>query len=178
MSSHAAAVHSVHIYNDTPALISRLCGIVSSSLQVGDAVLVVATPEHRTQLVEQLQRSGVDLRNQARERLYTMVDADEMLRTFMLNGMPDRELFMARVGEVLADSRNAARSKSQGLTVFGEMVTVLWDEGKKKAAFELERLWNDVLHDRAFHLHCAYPRMGFVNDHDLAAVCSSHSHVV
>lgn len=178
MAIHAPAVHSVHVYSDAPALISRLCGIVSSSLQVGDAVVIVATIQHREQLVKQLHRSGVDLRAQAREGLYSMLDAREMLATFMMNGMPDKARFTASVGEMLAEARKAARSKSQGLMVFGEMVSVLWDEGKKDAALQLEALWNEALNDRAFHLHCAYPRWGFVNEGDVAAVCRSHSHVV
>lgn len=178
MPIHAPSIHSVHIYEDSSALISRLCGIVSSSLQVGDAVLVVATAEHRDQLVKALQNCGVDVRTHAREGRYTMVDAEELLSTFMLNGTPDHELFRASVGDMLAKARKTARSRAQGLTVFGEMVAVLWDEGKKDAALQLEALWNDVLNDRAFHLHCAYPRRGFINESDQASVCSTHSHVV
>jgi hypothetical protein len=64
------------------------------------------------------------------------------------------------------------------LTVFGEMVSVLWDEGKKDAALQLEALWNDALRERAFHLHCAYPRLGFINDGDETAVCGAHTHVL
>lgn len=174
----APAVHSVHVYNEASALISRLCGIVSSSLRVGDAVLIVANSEHRDQLVAGLQESGVDVRAHAREGRYTMVDAEETLSTFMVNGMPDGGLFMASVGALLADARKNARSKGQGLMVFGEMVAVLWDAGNKEAALRLEELWNDALNDRAFHLHCAYPRWGFVNQADEIAVCSVHSHVL
>ena len=178
MFNRAPAVHSVHVYNESASLISRLCGIVSSSLQVGDAVLIVATTEHRDQLVKELVSRGVDIRTHARDGRYTMVDATEMLSTFMVNGMPDRDLFMDSVGGMLMKARKAACSEAHGLTVFGEMVTVLWEQGKKQAALQLEALWNDALNDRAFHLHCAYPRSGFVNDGDELAVCRTHSHVV
>ena len=178
MSTNVPAVHSVHVYNESSDLIARLCGIVSSSLKIGDAVLIVATGEHRDQLVKALLEAGVDVRAYARERRYTMIDANEMLATFMLHGMPDRDLFMASVGNLLVKIRQAARSQGQGITVFGEMVAVLWDQGSKEAALELEGLWNDVLNDRAFHLHCAYPRLGFINQADEAAVCNVHSHVV
>jgi hypothetical protein len=178
MSASAPAVHSVHIYDEASDLIARLCGIVSSSLQIGDAVLVVATAEHREQLVKALHQSGVDVRVQARAGRYTMVDAEEMLATFMLDGMPDHQLFTTSVGLILARARKAACSKAQGLMVFGEMVAVLWDQGRKEAALELEELWNHALLDQAFHLHCAYPRRGFINQADEVAVCSVHSHVV
>ena len=182
MSSRAAAVHSVHIYEDDSALIGRLCGIVASGLQSGNSVLIVATAAHRDQLVAQLDKAGVDVRAVARDGRFTMIDAKETLATFMRNGMPIRGLFMASVGGLLVEAKKAARSKDQGLTVFGEMVALLWDEGKQEAALELESLWNEVLNERAFHLHCAYSRAGFINVDDegagFAAVCHTHSHVV
>ena len=68
-----------------------------------------------------------------------------------------------------------------GLTVFGEMVAVLWEQGKKEAALELERLWNEILNGHPFHLHCAYPRWAFITDEDqdgLDAIYRTHSHLV
>jgi hypothetical protein len=61
------------------------------------------------------------------------------------------------------------------------MVAVLWDEGNREGAIELENLWNDVLNDRAFHLHCAYPRSAFnsqSNDSGMESICHTHSHVL
>ena len=174
----APSIHSVHIYNEPRELISRLCGIVSSSLRVGDAVLIVATSQHRDQLVKELRSSGCNLRSHAREERYTMIDAQEMLEHFMVNGMPDRELFFASIAAILQNTKKAARSKSQGLTIFGEMVAVLWEQRNREAALQLEALWNEALHERGFHLHCAYPRSLFrdVGDEDL--VYRAHSHFV
>jgi uroporphyrinogen-III synthase len=56
------SIHSVHIYEDSAALISRLCAIVSSSLRSGDTVLIIATAEHREQLLTDLQDCGLDVR--------------------------------------------------------------------------------------------------------------------
>jgi KaiC/GvpD/RAD55 family RecA-like ATPase len=171
------AIHSVQIYDDSATLIARLCGIVSSSLRVGDAVLIVATPEHRRDLVQQLKDAGIDVRSVAREGRFTMLDARELLAAFMVNGMPARHMFMESVGSMLSQVKSASRSSSQSLTVFGEMVAVLWDEGKKDAALALESLWNELLNDNSFHLHCAYPRSVF-SDGDESAVCSMHSHLL
>jgi hypothetical protein len=151
---------------------------VSTSLRLGDAVLVVATSDHRDQLVSELENTGSDVRANLRDGRYTMLDAKETLSTFMVNGRPDPNLFSESIGHTLASMRNRTRNRSQGLTVFGEMVAVLWDEDKKIAALELEKLWNNALNQRAFHLHCAYPRSGFVNHTDLDAVCVAHSHVL
>lgn len=158
-----STVHSVQFYDTDQALIDRLCGVVSSALLVGNSVLIVATNVHREQLTKALQRLEVNVRNYAREERFTMCDADEMLSKFMVKGMPDPKLFLSTVGQLLLEVKKAARSKDLGLTVFGEMVAVLW---------------NDLLNERAFHLHCAYPRSLFSQDEPgMLNVCESHTHV-
>lgn len=173
-------VHSVHFYNEHTDLVSRLCGIVGSALRIGDAVLIVATKPHRDGLVKALGEASIDVREHARQRRFTMFDAEETLTTFMRNGRPKRNLFMRSIGGLLREARNSSKSKDIGLTVFGEMVAVLWKQGNKEAALELEELWNEALNDSAFHLHCAYPRASFaqdIDDHLMAQVCRAHSHI-
>jgi hypothetical protein len=173
----SVAVHSVHIYEDSEALISRLCAVVSASLRSGDSVLIIATAEHRNQLLRDLQDCGLDVREHAREGRYAMLDARETLAAFMKDGMPDTNLFNAAVGDILDGIGGSSRTSEKRLTVFGEMVAVLWEDGKKDAALQLETLWNEALNNRAFHMHCAYPQ-GILTEGDVAAIRSVHSHFV
>lgn len=106
-----------------------------------------------------------------------MLDAEQTLATFMREGTPDNKLFMSSVGDMLGNAHNSALANGKRLTVFGEMVAVLWEEGKKDAALQLEALWNDALNDRAFHLHCAYPQ-AILTDGDFAAISVAHTHIV
>ncbi len=174
----ASRVHSVHIYHRDSDLIARLCAITASSLRVGDSVLIVATDSHRKQLVAGLDSTGLDVRACVREGRYLMLDAKEALLTFMRKGMPDADAFRATMGSTLNAVRFRARSKNQGVTVFGEMVAVLWEAGKKQAALKLEDLWNAHLRDHVYHLHCAYSRSLFDDALEVAAVCDTHSHVL
>jgi hypothetical protein len=177
--SASAPVHSVHFYDSHEALIERLCGIVSSGLNIGNGVLIVATQDHREQLVDALEQNGVAVEAHIREERFVLFDAKEMVSRFMVGRMPDPELFRASLGKVLADAKKSARSQEQGLVVFGEMVGVLWDEGNNAGALAVERLWNDILNETAFHLHCAYPRALFAEDEaGMTNICESHSHVV
>jgi DcmR-like sensory protein len=179
MSASAPVVHSVQFYDTHEALIDRLCGVACSGLLIGNSVVIIATEEHRAQLTASLQRLEVDVRNYARERRFAMYDAAGLLSKFMVKDLPDPKRFQSSVGEVLTESKQATRSKEQGLTVFGEMVSVLWEQGNKNGALALERLWNELLNERAFHLHCAYPRAIFSQDDSgFANVCESHSHVL
>jgi hypothetical protein len=171
-----APVHSVHVYADDHDLITRLCAISAASLRVGDSVLLIATPEHRQQLLRCLWQQGIEIRSHAREGRFTMFDAEQTLTVFMSDGMPDRERFSTNIGRMLADARVASRSQDGGLTVFGEMVSVLWEQANQRGALELEALWNTTLNECAFHLHCAYPRSGFAHG-GLDAVLNAHTHV-
>ncbi len=96
----------------------------------------------------------------------------------MRNGVPDERLFRQSIGAVLDSARKANGSRS--LTVFGEMVAVLWERGEEQAALQLEALWNSAISEHAFHLHCAYPRRYFAWDEEgraqLAQICSAHTH--
>jgi KaiC/GvpD/RAD55 family RecA-like ATPase len=177
-SQHRPAVHSVHIYSDDNGLISRLCGIFATSLRMGDSALVIATAEHREQLVKSLGDAGINVRSCAREGRYTMLDADELLAQFMVDGIPDARSFERSVGTVLASAHQRARSRNRGVTAFGEMVAILWNNGEKEAALKVEDLWNEALRSHSFHLHCAYPRCIFDNVGDIDSVHSMHTHVV
>jgi hypothetical protein len=179
-TQHIPAVHSVHFYDEHAALINRLSGIVTSGLEMGNSVVLVTTPEHRRQLLTLLQAAGVDVRSHEKKGSLTIRDARETMAAFMVNGSVNRNRFISSIGELLSQAKKAARNAGQGLTVFGEMVAVLWEDGNRKAAIELEGMWNDLLNDRAFHLHCAYPRWNFADGdtEQIAAICDSHSHVL
>ena len=182
MAATSPTVHSVHFYQEDTSLIERLCGVVTSGLQLGDSILVVATAEHRQQLVAQLDKLEIDLRCAAREQRFTMTDAQETLDAFMIDGAPDREKFIHSVGALIHGAKKASRSNRRGLTVFGEMVSVLWQAGNRRAACQLEGLWNEVMTGRAFHLHCAYPKQlvteQYVDQFGLASICQQHTHVL
>lgn len=178
MATQFPAVHSVHIYDNDTDLITRLGAIVASSLRLGSSALVVATPEHRTQLVDHLREAGIQVRSCVREGRYTMLDAREALSMFLRDGQPDAKLFHRTVGNTVDLLRQRATAAKMNLTVFGEMVSLLWGDGRKDAALELEGLWNATLQHSTFHLHCGYPREILASEFDVANVCDAHSHVL
>jgi hypothetical protein len=177
----APQVHSVHFYDADDVLIQRLQSVISSAVEVRNSVLIVATDAHRIQLCAALKKRGVDVSKLENDGRLSFFDAHETLIHFMVDGLPDRARFLASVGELILAAKQSARNESRGLTVFGEMVAILWEQGNKTGALQLEALWNDLLNDRAFHLHCAYPRSLFADESGRAgmqSICDGHSHVV
>jgi hypothetical protein len=95
----------------------------------------------------------------------------------MINGMPDRERFMAAIGSVITE----AAAESRSVRAFGEMVALLWDDGNVAGAIALEALWNELAGSQEFSLYCAYPMASLAGNNDLAAlheVCAHHSSLV
>lgn len=174
-----ARIHSVHFYDTHNSMVERWCGVICSGLLIGNTVLIICTDEHRQQLMKALAKLEIDVRSYARRGRFSMFDATEMLGMFMVNDSPDPSLFVNSIGRVLAEAKKTTGSKDQGVTVFGEMVAVLWEQGNKAAALSLERLWNDAMQERAFHLHCAYPAGLFGKDEaELQEICAAHSHIL
>jgi PAS domain S-box-containing protein len=65
--------------------------------------------------------------------------------------------------------------------VFGELVALLWAEGKPQEAIRVEQLWNDLAKSHSFSLLCAYPISGFSNEGHIEPflkMCEEHSGVV
>jgi MEDS: MEthanogen/methylotroph, DcmR Sensory domain len=170
--------HSVHIYSESRDLILHLAGMVTSSLLVGHAVLIVATEEHHKQLTQELLSSGIDVQRYWDEGLYNMADAAETLSRFMRNDSPVPALFHASVGQLLRQVGEHTRSNDGSFTVFGEMVALLWEKGNQAAALQLEVLWNEALHDVPFRLHCGYPKSAFNHTAEETAVADVHSCVL
>ena len=135
-------------------------------------------PEHGDALAKALWVAGINLSDHIRAGRYRMFDVSQTLAAFMVDGKPDAGRFGSIMSNLLGKTRATADAQERTLTVFGEMVAVLWESGNKAAALQLEAMWNDALHGRSFHLHCAYPRNILAGRGDVAAVCEPHSHVV
>ncbi len=102
-------------------------------------------------------------------------DASELLSTFMVEGWPDQAKFNSTMGRIVEEA--ALRGP---VHIYGEMVAVLWAEGKTRAAIQLEELWNELATRHAFSLLCGYPISAFPNQNSnetFQQVCHAHTHV-
>jgi signal transduction histidine kinase len=108
----------------------------------------------------------------------TMVDAAEMLASFMREGMPREELFRGAVES--AFSRARAGVPGGGVRAYGEMVDLLCRDGNFEAAVRLEELWNEIGAGGRLSLLCAYDLSGLGEDAHGPAferICDVHDRV-
>jgi PAS domain S-box-containing protein len=173
--------HSVQFYSDDNFLLEALSRFMGSAVGAGDAAIVIATEEHRTELARRLTARGLDLPQAVEQGRYIALDAAETLAQFMVDGWPDEKRFVELIGGVISRARAAAKKEHGRAALFGEMVALLWDQGKPEAALMLEQLWNQIAHSHAFSLVCAYPMKRFYReDHGEAflKICDEHSAVL
>ena len=171
--------HIVQFYEQDTFLVAAVGDYLAAGLQNGEPAVVIATQAHRSAFALYLVERGLDVRAAEQSGLLTMLDASETLRKFMGAGGPDAARFESIVGDVL--KATAARSDTGHFRAYGEMVDLLWRDGKRDAAIRLEELWNDIGSRYSFSLLCAYVMRNFDSERDasgFAEVCRTHSHVV
>lgn len=167
--------HPVQIYEQDHKFLRALEEFVSVGLQSAEAVVVVATENHRTALEKQLTKRGINLSDARAQDQYIDLDAGAMLSKFMVQGWPDATLFK----EMITDLMERVCINSRPVRVFGEMVALLWAEGNNAATIRLERLWHTLCMNQGFSLYCAYPKNGFTQDADVSIreICALHSKI-
>jgi PAS domain S-box-containing protein len=170
--------HLVYFYQESDSLLGALSDFIGSALGAGNAAIIIATKVHVDGLQQRLQARGLDTQKAYRQGRYVALDASELLSKIMVNGMPNEDRFVESVGAAIARITVALKSPRPEIAAFGEMVALLWTEGKIEAAIRLEQLWNELAKKYSFSLRCAYPMAGChgeKNIQPLARICAEHS---
>jgi len=175
------AAHTVQFYAEDASLLDGLGRFIGSAIGAGDGAIVIATKAHRDGLAQRLQADGLDVKVAQKHGRYVALDAAETLSAFMVDGFPDATRFTQVMGPVVSGAKAASRSEHSRVAAFGEMVALLWAEGRCAAALRLEQLWNELSKTHSFYLRCAYPMSGFYREghgDPLLKICAEHSSVI
>lgn len=172
----APCEHILQIYETDNEFITSLEGFVSGGIAAGEAVVVIATPEHLRALNDRLRKRSLDLFSLMLQDQYIPLSAEETLAQFMINGWPDQNLFYHLLTNLLL----RARKKDRRVRAFGEMVALLWAKGFSGATVHLEHLWTQYCESEEFSLFCAYPKAGFTEDpiESIHQICGCHSKLI
>jgi PAS domain S-box-containing protein len=173
--------HVAYFYEQSDSLLEALSEFIGGALGAGNSAVIIATRMHCEGLQRRLTARGLDLHKASKEGRYVELEAIATLSSFMVEGMPDKCLFDEIVGGTIGRSRAATKTARPKVAAFGEMVSLLWTEGKLEAAIRLEQLWNELANEQAFSLRCAYPVAYFLGEKSaqpLMRVCAEHSGVL
>ena len=112
----------------------------------GHALVLVATPPHRSAVDLELRRRGVVLPPDG----FHALDAATTLASLIVDDEPDAAQFSNVIGGLVSD----LTARWPGVSIYGEMVGILWERGDALAAIRLERHWNDLAAELDFSLLC------------------------
>jgi hypothetical protein len=166
--------HLLHFYEDEPVLLDALYNFIVGGFQVEECIVVIATPQHRFELEKRLRASGIDL--EAAEALdqYIILDAEQTLSQFIVNGWPDEALFTKVVSGIL----NRADNNGWRVRAFSEMVSLLLAKSHSGAALRLEQLWDKLCHTEMFSLFCACPKSSTQDLSSITEIRATHSKII
>jgi hypothetical protein len=146
------AGHVVQFYDSEDELASGAGQYLAEGLAAGTIAIVIATESHRAAIRARM-AAHCDVAAARAQGDLVVLDADEMLRLFLIGGRPDPGGFDLIIGGLIRRPAAAGRP----VRLYGEMVALLWNAGHPRAAIELEALWNELGRRLPFSLLCGYP---------------------
>jgi hypothetical protein len=169
--------HAVKFYGTEDSLFTTVAGFLAEGLVVRQPAIIIATPTHSAAIVEHLCGRLINCDEAIRKGNLVMLDAEETLGLFMVSDMPDADLFEQSVGKLVQQTVDGRGSGI--IRAYGEMVDVLWKEGRPEAAIAVEILWNKLALKYNFALLCGYAMGSFYKQSKhLEDVCAQHTHVI
>lgn len=172
--------HFVQLYEADEGALAKNVGLyLWEGLRRGEGVLIVVTPEHKELFSHQLSQLGADLPALLASEQLIILDAQQTMAEFMVDGQPDWTRFEKTIRNAMRQVR--PDENAEGLRAYGEMVGILWKARQFAAAIRLEQLWNKLLEQSTFSLYCAYAIDVFGKDFEVAnldGVLCTHTHLV
>jgi hypothetical protein len=169
--------HAVQFYGTDQSLFTTVAGFLAEGFVAGQPAIVVATRAHSAAIVGHLCSRLIDCDRAIRNGDLVLLDAEATLDLFMIGDRPDPDLFERNVGRLIDQAING-RERTV-LRVYGEMVDVLWKQGRSEAAIKLEILWNKLALKYNFALLCGYAMGSFYKQtKQLEDVIDQHTHVI
>jgi hypothetical protein len=171
-----ARFHAAKFYETSESLCQIAGEFLAEGLRANTPALAIVTPAHRAGIIAELLVRKIDVEAAQRAGDLLLLDAAETLATFMVDGMPDAELFLASIRGALEELCHGR--KDRALRAYGELVDVLWKAGDDAAAIRVELLWNKLAMTNDFALLCGYSMGNFYKDTGISAIRREHSHII
>jgi hypothetical protein len=171
--------HIVQLYQDQQFLNRAVCRFAAAAIANGEGVILVPTVAHWDAFRPRLEDEGVDVKAAEKRGQLTIVDADDLLPTFMRDGMPDSPVFLGLAANVVSQAR--ADGRYPKVRWWGEMVNLLWERGDTAASMNLEDLFDHLAHEQDIAIFCSFLMDNFNGDvhaRMLPRLGENHSHLI
>jgi hypothetical protein len=139
---------------------------------------MAVTESHRTSIIRNLQRDGVDIGACSQRGSYVLLDAQDTLSKFMINDWPDSARLARVLRELIERTHKSLEEKQSRVVVCGELAPTLLVEGKTRAAIEVEHLWDEITRTLGIDTLCGYLSSSFHGNTEAQAfesICAEHT---
>jgi KaiC/GvpD/RAD55 family RecA-like ATPase len=169
--------HDVQLSVSEDALAASAARFLVEGVRAGQPIIVVVTPTHRAGIAAQMRTLGIEPDDLAGGDAIWL-DARDTLDSLMDGTRISKELFDAAVNGLF--ERLKRGREDVVVRAFGEMVDLLWTDGKVDAAIQLENLWNDLATRHSLCLLCSYSADGVLtaDGTGLDQICAVHTRVL
>jgi hypothetical protein len=169
--------HAVQFYGNEERLVTTVSGFLSEGLIHAQPAMIIATPAHCAAILTQLKARLIDVDHARRTGTLVVLDAHDVLELFMVDDAPNTRAFEENVGRFIGQMLHGRPRAT--LRAYGEMVDILWKQGRADAAIRLEILWNRLAKRYGFSLLCGYCMGNFYKQAErFEEVCRQHTHVI
>lgn len=171
--------HIVQLYQDPEFFGEAISLFACSGLKKSEGVIIVATKSNWEIIRPRLEENGFNIHQLKEQGQLTLLDADETLPRFMINGMPDADAFNMIASGVIERARAGGRYPK--VRWWGEMVNVLWVQGNTAASVRLEELFHQLAQSHTIAIFCSFLMDTFdknIYGGPFQGVCRTHSHLV
>jgi hypothetical protein len=179
LTNAAPRDHIVQLYQDQDFLNRAVCRFAAGALANGEGLILVPTSAHWDAFRPRLEAGGVNVQAAQDRGQLTIVDADELLPSFMRGAMPDAPVFLGLAADVITRAREAGQYPK--VRWWGEMVNVLWERGDVAGSMSLEDLFDQLGHEQEVAIFCSFVMDNFngqVHTRMLPRLGENHSHLI
>jgi hypothetical protein len=168
--------HDVQFFASDADQVRAVAQFVQEGIAASHTCIVVSTPERRKQVTEELRSRGIDVASLIARYEYIELDARTLLSSFLIDGRCDREHFHRMLDTLMRQ----ASSRGAPVRAYGEMVSLLIEDGLPETAIELEELWNELTREQELRLFCGYSASAAAapacSSRVRERICALHSH--
>lgn len=169
--------HTVQLFDGPESLGDAVARFFVNGLMAGDKLLLAAKPLHVQAIADGLGSRGQDLTALIDSRRLVVLDAATMLRLIMKRGVPN----LGALWSAVENTFDQLAPDGERVSVYGELVEILAEEGNFRGAEQVEAFWNEFGTTHSLSLFCGYSSAHFVMPGALSAldnICRLHDCVL
>jgi DNA-binding NarL/FixJ family response regulator len=153
-SSSSKFSHQVHFYGDNSSFVRDFAGYVERVLRSGKAFLALLPAEDNLELIRCLRSSGFDTAQAIATGRLVQLDSADITAQYMINGRLDFERTQrGAAGLVEMMERN---NPGVPFCAGGAWAPLLLARGNVEAAFQVERIWDELGRLCDLEIFCGY----------------------